>query len=63
MFRLKADHSRQYTVLGRLGATVQIESQPGQGTRVTLTLPPDPVTASNVGLVGLDLSDSVLTSP
>ena len=47
----------------RIGATVQIESQPGQGTHVTLTLPPDPVTASNVGLVGLDLSDSVLTSP
>lgn len=30
----------------RIGATVQIESRRGQGTSVTLTLPPYPVATS-----------------
>ncbi|WP_310567816.1 type IV pili methyl-accepting chemotaxis transducer N-terminal domain-containing protein [Hydrogenophaga sp.] len=47
----------------RIGATVQIQSQPGQGTSVTLTLPTDPVTAISVGTVGLNVSESVLTTP
>lgn len=47
----------------RIGATVQIQSQPGQGTTVTLTLPTNPVTATSVGTVGLNLSESVLTTP
>ncbi len=47
----------------RIGATVLIESLPGKGTTVTLTLPPNPVAASSVGTVGLDFSESVLTTP
>lgn len=47
----------------RIGATVQIQSLPGQGTTVTLTLPPNPVAASGVSTVGLDFSDSVLNTP
>jgi len=46
----------------RIGATVQIQSLPGQGTTVTLTLPPNPVAASGVSTVGLDFSDSVLNT-
>jgi two-component system, NarL family, nitrate/nitrite sensor histidine kinase NarX len=47
----------------RIGASVLIESRVGQGTTVTLTLPPNPVTASGVATVGLDFSESVLTTP
>jgi two-component system nitrate/nitrite sensor histidine kinase NarX len=47
----------------RIGATVQIESRSGQGTSVTLTLPRNPVTAVGTGTAGLDLSESVLTTP
>ena len=47
----------------RIGATVQIESRSGQGTSVTLTLPRNPVTAVGTGMAGLDLSESVLTTP
>jgi two-component system nitrate/nitrite sensor histidine kinase NarX len=47
----------------RIGASVVIESRVGQGTTVTLTLPPNPVTASGVATVGLDFSESVLTIP
>ncbi len=47
----------------RIGATVHIQSLPGQGTTVTLTLPPNPVAASGVSTVGLDFSDSVLNTP
>jgi two-component system, NarL family, nitrate/nitrite sensor histidine kinase NarX len=47
----------------RIGATVRIESRVGQGTTVTLTLPANPVTASGVGIAGLDFSESVLTTP
>ncbi|MEZ5647095.1 MAG: type IV pili methyl-accepting chemotaxis transducer N-terminal domain-containing protein [Burkholderiaceae bacterium] len=47
----------------RIGATVQLESRPGQGTCVTLALPPYPVAAVDVGTVGLDLPESALTPP
>lgn len=47
----------------RIGATVHIQSLPGQGTTVTLTLPTNPVAASGVSTVGLDFSDSVLNTP
>lgn len=39
----------------RIGATVQIDSVPGLGTSVTLTLPPHPVASTNVATAGLDL--------
>ena len=41
----------------RIGAAVQIESQPGHGTSITLTLPPYPVAASGVGTLGLNLNE------
>jgi len=47
----------------RIGATVSIESVPGQGTTVTLLLPPNPVTASNPATVGLNFSESVNLTP
>lgn len=47
----------------RIGATVTIQSQPGQGTTVTLTLPTDPVAASGVATAGLNFSDAVLNTP
>ena len=47
----------------RIGATVHIQSQSGQGTAVTLTLPTGPVAASGVGTVGLDFSESILNAP
>jgi two-component system, NarL family, nitrate/nitrite sensor histidine kinase NarX len=47
----------------RIGASVLIESRVGQGTTVTLTLPPNPVTASGAATVGLDFSESVFTTP
>ncbi len=37
----------------RIGAQVAIGSQPGQGTTVTLTVPPHPVTANSASTVGL----------
>jgi len=43
----------------RIGATVGIESTPGQGTAVTLRLPPYPVHATQVGTIGLDLPPSL----
>jgi len=46
----------------RIGATVLIESCPGQGTTVTLTLPPNPVSASGVATMGLDFSEQPVTS-
>jgi two-component system nitrate/nitrite sensor histidine kinase NarX len=39
----------------RIGAHVKVVSTPENGTAVTLTLPPYPVTASGVGTLGLDL--------
>jgi two-component system nitrate/nitrite sensor histidine kinase NarX len=47
----------------RIGASVLIESLPGQGTTVTLTLPTNPVTTVGVGTAGLDFSESVLNTP
>jgi len=40
---------------------VQVESRPGQGTSLTLTLPPYPVANSGLGTVGLDLSEPFTT--
>lgn len=39
----------------RIGAQVKVMSTPANGTAVTLTLPPYPVTANGVGTLGLDL--------
>lgn len=46
----------------RIGASVQIESQAGQGTTVTLTLPPNPVTTTGVGTAGLNLPAAIATT-
>lgn len=46
----------------RIGATVQIESRTGQGTTVTLELPPNPVAASGLGTVGLNLPADALNA-
>jgi len=46
----------------RIGAMVGIESTPGQGTTVTLRLPPYPVHATQVGTIGLDLPPSLPTT-
>ena len=40
----------------RIGAEVGVASGPGQGTTVTLTLPPHPVTGASVATTGLDLA-------
>ena len=42
----------------RIGARVDVVSAPGQGTAMTLTLPPYPVAASSAATVGLDLPDT-----
>ena len=47
----------------RIGASVQIESRAGQGTTVTLTLPPNPVTTTGVGTAGLNLPAAIATTP
>ncbi len=47
----------------RIGANVQIESQSGHGTAVTLTLPPNPVTTTGVGTAGLNLPAAIATAP
>jgi two-component system nitrate/nitrite sensor histidine kinase NarX len=39
---------------GRIGAEVNVQSEPGQGTAVTLTLPAHPVTDTSVATVALD---------
>jgi two-component system, NarL family, nitrate/nitrite sensor histidine kinase NarX len=39
----------------RIGATVGLQATIGQGTTLTLTLPPHPVTGSNLSVVGLNL--------
>lgn len=46
----------------RIGAEVDVVSSAGQGTAVTLTLPPYPVTASPVATLGLNLKD-IATTP
>lgn len=43
----------------RIGAQVHVDSRPGEGTAVTLTLPPYPVAAVSVATMGLDLPQSV----
>ena len=47
----------------RIGASVELVSSPGQGTSVTLTLPPYPVSGNSVGTMGLNLSDLAETLP
>jgi len=42
----------------RIGASVEIESTLGQGTAVSLQLPPYPVHAAPVGTIGLDLNSA-----
>ncbi len=41
----------------RIGASVELASRLGDGTTVTLTLPPYPVSAQGVGTLGLNLTD------
>ena len=47
----------------RIGAQVQVESRIGEGTAVTLTLPPYPVAAVNVATLGLDLPQLAPLTP
>ena len=47
----------------RIGAQVRVESRKGDGTAVTLTLPPYPVAAVNVATVGLDLPQFAPQTP
>ncbi|MBY4598657.1 type IV pili methyl-accepting chemotaxis transducer N-terminal domain-containing protein [Ottowia caeni] len=41
----------------RIGARVAVASDPGEGTSVTLTLPPYPVATVNVGTIGMNLTE------
>jgi two-component system nitrate/nitrite sensor histidine kinase NarX len=47
----------------RIGASVELVSSPGQGTTVTLTLPPYPVSAPGIGTLGLNLQELSETLP
>ena len=47
----------------RIGATVLIQSVPGQGSSVTLILPTNPVSASHLATVGLKLGEPVSSTP
>jgi two-component system nitrate/nitrite sensor histidine kinase NarX len=47
----------------RIGASVLIQSVPGQGSSVTLTLPTNPVTSSNVATLGLNFSETATPTP
>lgn len=47
----------------RIGAEVAVVSGPGQGTVVTLTLPPHPVTGGGLATTGLDLAPLVDSTP
>lgn len=47
----------------RIGAQVRVESRIGEGTAVTLTLPPYPVAAVNVATLGLDLPQLAPLTP
>jgi two-component system nitrate/nitrite sensor histidine kinase NarX len=38
----------------RIGATVQVHSEAGQGTHVVLTLPAHPVSGASLGTMNLD---------
>ncbi|TNF59909.1 MAG: HAMP domain-containing protein [Burkholderiales bacterium] len=46
----------------RIGATVSIDSRPGQGTAVSLILPAYPVDATQVGTIGLGLPSEPVTA-
>jgi two-component system nitrate/nitrite sensor histidine kinase NarX len=47
----------------RIGASVELVSSPGQGTTVTLTLPPYPVSGRGIGTLGLNLQELSETLP
>ncbi|MDP3884817.1 type IV pili methyl-accepting chemotaxis transducer N-terminal domain-containing protein [Hydrogenophaga sp.] len=47
----------------RIGASVELVSSPGQGTTVTLTLPPYPVSAPGIGTLGLNQQELSETLP
>jgi two-component system nitrate/nitrite sensor histidine kinase NarX len=47
----------------RIGASVELVSSPGQGTTVTLTLPPYPVSGHGIGTLGLNLQELSETLP
>jgi two-component system nitrate/nitrite sensor histidine kinase NarX len=47
----------------RIGASVLIQSVPGQGSSVTLTLPTNPVTSSNVATLGLNFNETATPHP
>ena len=47
----------------RIGASVELLSSPGQGTTVTLILPPYPVSAPGIGTLGLNLQELSETLP
>jgi two-component system nitrate/nitrite sensor histidine kinase NarX len=47
----------------RIGASVQIASEPGHGTTMTLTLPPYPVAATSVSTLGLNLNELAKSPP
>ena len=47
----------------RIGATVQVQSEVGQGTRVVLTLPAHPVSGVSLGTLSLDASALAAMEP
>ena len=47
----------------RIGATVEVRSEPGHGTAVTLSLPPYPVTTSGVGTMGIETPEHPTALP
>ncbi len=47
----------------RIGASVLIQSVPGQGSSVTLTLPANPVTSSSVATLGFNFSETATPHP
>jgi len=47
----------------RIGASVALVSSPGQGTTMTLTLPPYPVSGRGIGTLGLNLQELSETLP
>ena len=47
----------------RIGATVEVRSEHGHGTAVTLSLPPYPVTTSGVGTMGIETPEHPTALP
>jgi two-component system nitrate/nitrite sensor histidine kinase NarX len=45
----------------RIGASVELASRLGEGTTVTLTLPPYPVSTQGLGTLGLNLTENPTT--